>query len=133
MVTADESQDKRLDKLEERVNNDERELTALGTKVQLVNDSLKADIDKTNSDLRERLDDLKANIKIDHARINDTLVNLDDEIKSLNHSLQNLYITQKGDGTKVAMGEKIIWAIIGIIGTVGLAYMQEILKAGGAG
>lgn len=133
MTTTDENQDRRIEKLEERVNNDERELTALGTKVQLVNDNLKSDIEKTNADLRERIENLKSDIKTDHVRINESISELDEAVKTMNESLQNLYITQKGSGTKVEFNEKIIWTIVGIAGAVALAFIQELLRAGGAG
>lgn len=133
MTTTDENQDRRIEKLEERVNTDERELTALGTKVQLVNDSLKTDIEKTNDDLRERIDNLKSDIKNDHVRINQSITEVDDAVKTMNKSLQNLYITQKGSGTKVEFNEKVIWTIVGIAGAIGLAFIQELLRAGGAG
>ena len=143
MSAEDDKQDRKIEKLEERVNKTERELAALTAKLDLVsddlsrriiniNDNLKADAEKTRLDLRERINDLKANIKGDINDISDAIDDLEETVSALNKSLQGLYITQKGSHVKVNVNEKIIWAIVGTIGAIGLVYIQELIRVGGA-
>lgn len=130
-MTTSEDNDRRLTKVEERLNQDERELTALNTEVQLAKVDLTRRLDATQDDLKERIDNIKADIKADHTDINKSINNIEDEVRTLSKSLQKLYVTQEGSGTKIEFNEKIVWAIIGIICSVGFAYIQEIIRTGG--
>ena len=144
MATTDDKQDRRIERLEERVNSAERDVTELSSKLKLINndlsrriidinENLKADAERTRIDLRERIDILRTDLKSDIGKIGTSIDVLDKSISTLNSSLQKLYITQEGSTTKVNINEKIIWAVIGIFITSGLYLLQDLLKASGAG
>lgn len=141
MDNENDKQDRRIERLEERVNNTERELAALSSKLHLIkdelsrrivdiNENLKADVERTRIDLRERIAGLKEDLEDDINRVNTSIGDLNSTVTALNKSLQNLYITQQGASTKVRVNEKIIWAIIGLIGSSGLYVIRELLSAG---
>jgi len=124
-----ETQSRRIEKFEDRLRETEQGLATLTSNIQLINDNLKEDIERTRTDLRERLADLKADIKGDFDQVDTTLHDLNATVNSLNDSLQNLYITQSGSNVKVKFNEKIIWTVLGLIGTAGLYLIQDLIKA----
>lgn len=130
MVTPEDNE-RKIIKIEERLNQDERELTALNTEVQLAKVDLTRRLEQTQNDLRERIDNIKADIRADHIDITKSINSIDDEVKILSKSLQKLYVTQEGSGTKIDFNEKVVWVILGIIGSVGFAYIQELIRTGG--
>lgn len=121
-----DSEIRRIEKLEERVNKAEREITAVTEKQTLIRENLKEEIDRLHSDLRERIDEAKSVLKNDV----DTITK---NVESVNKQLQNIYVTQKGASTKISVNEKIIWAIVGLLGTGALYILQDLIKSAGAG
>jgi len=133
MAEKDCFQRRRIEQFEDRLRDTEQGLATLTSNIQLINDNLKEDIERTRTDLRERLAELKTDIKDDFDQVDSTLDSLNKTVNALNDSLQNLYITQSGSSIKVKFNEKVIWSIVGLIGTVGLYLMQDLIKLTGAG
>ena len=135
---------RRIEKIEERVNCAERDVASVTSKLHLIKDdlarrigeidtNLKADAEKTRLDLRERIDDLKLDIKEDIDILGQTIDTLSDTVTDVSKSLQNLYVTQQGSGVKVKNNEKVIWAVIAVLGTIGLYMLQNYIKSLGTG
>lgn len=121
-MAEESAQIRRIERIEEHLTQVAADMAVLSEK----NESLKSDAEKTRVDLRERIDDLKINLKEDI----DTVRN---SVDVLNESLQNLYITQSDSKGKINMNEKIIWAIVGILSTGALYLVQDLIKGAGAG
>lgn len=113
---------RRFEKMEERLNQAERDLTAVTEKQALIKENLKEEVERVRTDLRERIDEVKDSLKENTAAV-----------EALNKQLQNIYVTQKGANTKIGMNEKIIWAVIGLLATGALYLVQELIKGAGAG
>lgn len=121
--------ERRVERLEERLGQAERDVTSLTTELR----SAEKDAEKNRVDLRERLDDLKTDIKEEIEGLSDQITVLSTDIKEVGESLQNVYITQEGSNTKVNTNEKIIWAVVALIGSGALYLIQSFIKAGGLG
>ncbi len=117
----DKADQRQFERLEERLHATEREVAILTSQLSLI----KEDSEKNRVDLRERLDDLKLIIKEDIEAIGGSIDTLSKTVKDVNDSLQQLYITQKGSTTKVKTNEKIIWAIITLIASIGFYMLQQ--------
>lgn len=133
MAEKDCFQSKRIDQIEERLRETEQGLASLTSNLEIINENFKEDIERTRLDLRERMSDLKTDMKEDFDQVDSSLADITSTVNALNDSLQNLYITQTGSNVKVKFNEKVIWAIVTAVGIVALYYIQEIIKVGGAG
>jgi len=115
-------QHRRFEGLEERLREVEQGMAALSSNIQIINDNMGKDIERSRGDMRERLADLK-----------EDMTNLETSVESIHKSLQNLYITQSGADRQVNFNEKAIWAVVGLLTTVALYLLQDFIKAAGAG
>jgi chromosome segregation ATPase len=133
---------RRIERVEERLNQAERDVATLTSKLTStkddlsrrldeINQLLRDDAEKSRRDMRERLHELKADVRDDINSLNTTINTLSSNVSSVTDSLQNLYVSHKGSNTKVKTNEKVIWTILGIIGTVGLVLFQTYLKSKG--
>jgi len=133
---------RRIERLEERLNRAERDVATLTSKLTSTKDDLsrrldelnrilREDVEKSREDLRERLIDLKVDLKDDIQDIASTLSVQTSNVSSVTESLQNLYASHKGSTVKVNTNEKIIWAVVGLIGSIGLYLLQSYLKTKG--
>lgn len=130
---------KRIDRLEERVNKANAEIASLkaqltstnadlSRRITEININLKEDGEKMRIDMRERLDTLKDDLSGDMLDIKTSLNVLSVNIADVSTSVQNLYVSQEGSSTQIKINEKIIWVVIGIIGSVGLYLLKAYLK-----
>jgi hypothetical protein len=132
-------QDRRIERIEARMNRTERDVAALSSKLHLIkddlsrriddlNDNLKADAEKIRVDLRERINDLKVDLKDDIGDISNSIDILGVNITALSESLQNLYVSQTGTSVKIKLNEKIIWAVVSIMVSIGIYIAQTMIK-----
>lgn len=135
---------RRLDRLEERLNQAERDVTALNAIVKSldedlsrrivnINNNLKDDNEKMRIDMRERLDQLREDIKDNIADVGDKVNTLSNDIHEVNKSISKLYTGQRGAESNVKTNEKIIWGVVTLIGMIIVSIIQGWIKNGGLG
>jgi AraC-like DNA-binding protein len=132
---------RRVERIEERLIEAERSVTALSSELHLtkenlarrlddLNQNLKTDAEHVRMDLRERIADLKTEVKADLLVARTSVSIISRTITEIKESLQTLHITQKGVDIKATTNEKIIWAVVGVLVAAGLYLLQVVLKNG---
>ena len=120
---------RRFEKLEERINQAERDLSTIENELGNTNEH----IDRIRTDLRERIDAIREELKDTRNTMSDDLSQLNENIIAVNESVQQLFISQSSTKIKVSFNEKIIWGVVTLVAAVGLYYVQAVLKLGGGG
>lgn len=133
---------RRFEKLEERLNAAEREIATLSNELSFVRaDSVrrieeldkntKENMDRTRNDLRDRIDGIRQEMADIKVNVRDDLSELNSNIISVNDSVQKLYITYTDTKTKVSFNERVIIGIVVLATTIGLYFIQELVKGAG--
>ncbi|RLA03799.1 MAG: hypothetical protein DRQ47_04525 [Gammaproteobacteria bacterium] len=135
---------RRIERLENRLNETERNVAAvtselhsvkedLTTRISDVKIDLKTDIATTRTDIRERIEHLRLDLKDDIITLSSTIDSLQNSVKQVTDAIQNLYLTQNTANVKVSANERIIWAVVSIAVTAGLYFLQAfVLGVGGS-
>ena len=133
---------RRVERLEERLNQAERDVATLTSKlastkddlsrrIDELNSLLRDDMDKSRADARERMAELKADIKEDVTSLSATVQTLGSKVHSVTESVQNLFVAQKGSSVKINSNEKFIWAVISILGSIAVYILQSYITIKG--
>lgn len=130
---------RRVERVEERLNQTERELAKVGSEVHLLREEfhrrvteLKSDLlvksDDQKESIRERVETLRRDINDSIDQISSSMRLINDAVSQTTDSIQNLHAIQNRSVVKVNTNEKIIWAMIGLVTTILLYIVQEFIK-----
>jgi ribosome recycling factor len=130
---------RRIERVEERLNQADRELAKVSSEVTILRDEfhrrvteLKSDLllksDDQKESIRERVETLRRDINDSIDQISASMRLINDAVSQTTESIQNLHAVQNRSVVKVNTNEKIIWAMIGLVTTILLYIVQEFIK-----
>jgi len=143
-MSNDIEQGRRIERLEEKLGVAQTSIAELSVQLNSTNTNLTnrmsdmhANLKETTTKNHEDFKNAMAISKVDNkADIND----LRRDIKALSKGLDEtkkavnqLYVAAEGSRTTIKTNEKVIWGIIGVIGSIGVYLIKTFFKSNGGG
>lgn len=133
---------RRIERLENRLNEAERELASLKSELRLMQEDLsrriveiksdlRGDIHGTRTDMKDIIDTLRQDIKNDMDNLSVTVGTVNTSVSQITDAIQTLYVSQNTAQVKVNTNERIIWGVVSVACAAALYFLQTFLSKGG--